>query len=201
MSTSHNNNNGVPQEFLDPITQKLMRDPVVLSSGIIIDSSTSKRIPIDVIRYARDLKATIDLWRKRTALDSENARSSSEGGGLEEDDGDSIMSDPTNSQRESNTTTVSAEFDDAIAFITVVKERYSHHPEIYKEFLNLMDAFQANIYRGKDGFEEMLEQAAVLFSENPDLWTKFLDFFPEWFRVETTSMVQYVTKKMTTYKD
>ncbi|KAL3905315.1 MAG: hypothetical protein SGARI_004521, partial [Bacillariaceae sp.] len=148
--------------------------------------------------------AKIDLWREETAPDGELAGSSS---GEEEVDGDvgySIVSDPMNLQGESNTTNVNR--DDAMAFIDMVKERYSHRPEMYQEFLKALKVFKSStnfVMAGsplkKDAVEEIIGQFAVLSSENPDLWTKFRVFLPKSYR--TTCMVQWVAKKMTTYKD
>lgn len=66
----------VPDEFSDPLMSTLMRDPVILPSGQIVDRPTIKhqllnapmdpfnRAPmtIDDVRPATNLKAKIDAW-------------------------------------------------------------------------------------------------------------------------------------------
>jgi ubiquitin conjugation factor E4 B len=66
----------IPEEFTDPIMQTLMRDPVTLPSGNIVDRATIRQhllndphdpfnrasMTIDDIQSASELKAKVDAW-------------------------------------------------------------------------------------------------------------------------------------------
>lgn len=68
----------IPEEFTDPIVQTLMRDPVVLPSGNIVDRHSIRQqllnnpmdpfnrapMTIDDVKPATELKARIDAWVK-----------------------------------------------------------------------------------------------------------------------------------------
>ena len=66
----------IPEEFTDPIVDELMRDPVILPSGNIVDRATIRQqllnkpldpfnrapMTMDDIEPAVELKAKIDAW-------------------------------------------------------------------------------------------------------------------------------------------
>ncbi|CAM9232388.1 unnamed protein product, partial [Discosporangium mesarthrocarpum] len=68
-----------------------------------------------------------------------------------------------------------AEFDHAITYVTTIKKRFSHHPETYKAFLEILHTYQ----KEQRGIKEVLEQVSTLFMDHADLLREFTYFLPD----------------------
>ncbi|GMI32551.1 hypothetical protein TrCOL_g1202 [Triparma columacea] len=67
------------------------------------------------------------------------------------------------------------DIDDAISYITTIKKRFADEPEIYKQFLEILRAYQ----KEQVGIKDVLEQVSTLFADHPDLLKDFTYFLPD----------------------
>ncbi|KUJ10036.1 uncharacterized protein LY89DRAFT_710862 [Mollisia scopiformis] len=68
-----------------------------------------------------------------------------------------------------------AEFNDAISFVNKIKSRYQDKPEIYREFLDILQTYQ----RESLPIQEVYALLTDLFAAAPDLLEDFKMFLPE----------------------
>mmetsp|Transcript_19308 Transcript_19308/g.27162 ORF Transcript_19308/g.27162 Transcript_19308/m.27162 type:complete len:134 (-) Transcript_19308:395-796(-) len=68
------------------------------------------------------------------------------------------------------------EFDDAISYVTTVKERFENEPLVYRQFLQILYSFD----KQQGGLLEIVvERILSLFFDHPDLLEGFTHFLPE----------------------
>ncbi|KAI5285008.1 Transcriptional regulatory protein sin3 [Ascosphaera acerosa] len=67
------------------------------------------------------------------------------------------------------------EFNHAINYVNKIKNRYSEAPEIYKQFLEILQTYQ----RDSKPIQDVYAQVTVLFKSAPDLLEDFKQFLPE----------------------
>ncbi|XP_071692749.1 paired amphipathic helix protein Sin3-like 2 [Rutidosis leptorrhynchoides] len=65
-----------------------------------------------------------------------------------------------------------AEFDEAISFVSKVKERYRDDDHVYKSFLDMLNSYR----NGHKDINEVSQEVATLFDEHPDLVDEFTRF-------------------------
>ncbi|KAH7923892.1 hypothetical protein BV22DRAFT_1035800 [Leucogyrophana mollusca] len=69
------------------------------------------------------------------------------------------------------------EFNHAIQYLNKIKARYSDDPDIYKQFLEILQTYQKEQKHLHDS--QVYVQVQVLFKDAPDLLSEFKDFLPE----------------------
>ncbi|KAF2100142.1 hypothetical protein NA57DRAFT_17396, partial [Rhizodiscina lignyota] len=67
------------------------------------------------------------------------------------------------------------EFNHAISYVNKIKNRFSAQPDIYKQFLEILQTYQ----RESKPIQEVYGQVTQLFSSAPDLLEDFKQFLPE----------------------
>ncbi|KAI9668879.1 MAG: Transcriptional regulatory protein sin3 [Alyxoria varia] len=67
------------------------------------------------------------------------------------------------------------EFNHAINYVNKIKNRFSSQPEIYKQFLEILQTYQ----RESKPIQDVYAQVTQLFGEAPDLLNDFTQFLPE----------------------
>ncbi|PGH26786.1 hypothetical protein AJ80_01551 [Polytolypa hystricis UAMH7299] len=67
------------------------------------------------------------------------------------------------------------EFNHAISYVNKIKNRFSDSPEIYKQFLEILQTYQ----RESKPIQDVYSQVTVLFNSAPDLLEDFKQFLPE----------------------
>ncbi|PCH34038.1 hypothetical protein WOLCODRAFT_94711 [Wolfiporia cocos MD-104 SS10] len=67
------------------------------------------------------------------------------------------------------------EFNHAIQFLNEIKVRFDDDPETYKQFLEILHAYQ----KGQKELQDVYAQVQMLFKEAPDLMNEFRDFLPD----------------------
>lgn len=67
------------------------------------------------------------------------------------------------------------EFDDALDYVNKIKNRFSDHPGIYKQFLEMLKTYQ----RDEMPVQDLVSQVGDLFASAPDLVVEFKQFIPE----------------------
>eukprot|EP00629_Pelagomonadales_sp_RCC1024_P005781 CAMPEP_0119260724 /NCGR_PEP_ID=MMETSP1329-20130426/991_1 /TAXON_ID=114041 /ORGANISM="Genus nov. species nov., Strain RCC1024" /LENGTH=893 /DNA_ID=CAMNT_0007260163 /DNA_START=60 /DNA_END=2738 /DNA_ORIENTATION=- len=67
------------------------------------------------------------------------------------------------------------EFDHAITYVTTIKKRFAHEPEIYKAFLEILHTYQ----KEQRSIKDVLEQVSQLFADHSDLLREFTYFLPD----------------------
>lgn len=67
------------------------------------------------------------------------------------------------------------EFNHAISYVNKIKNRFSQQPEIYKNFLEILQTYQ----RESKPIQDVYAQVTQLFSAAPDLLEDFKQFLPE----------------------
>mmetsp|Transcript_23573 Transcript_23573/g.70832 ORF Transcript_23573/g.70832 Transcript_23573/m.70832 type:complete len:678 (+) Transcript_23573:35-2068(+) len=67
------------------------------------------------------------------------------------------------------------EFDHAITYVTTIKKRFAHEPDIYKAFLEILHTYQ----KEQRSIKDVLEQVSELFADHPDLLKEFTYFLPD----------------------
>ncbi|WEW59315.1 Transcriptional regulatory protein sin3 [Emydomyces testavorans] len=67
------------------------------------------------------------------------------------------------------------EFNHAISYVNKIKNRFSDSPEIYKQFLEILQTYQ----RESKPIQDVYAQVTVLFNSAPDLLEDFKQFLPE----------------------
>ncbi|CAK7236960.1 Transcriptional regulatory protein sin3 [Sporothrix curviconia] len=67
------------------------------------------------------------------------------------------------------------EFNHAISYVNKIKNRFQDKPEIYKQFLEILQTYQ----REQKPIQEVYAQVTTLFSGAPDLLEDFKQFLPE----------------------
>lgn len=67
------------------------------------------------------------------------------------------------------------EFNHAINYVNKIKTRFSHQPDIYKHFLEILQTYQ----REQKPIAEVYQQVTVLFQNAPDLLEDFKQFLPD----------------------
>ncbi|EXJ54605.1 hypothetical protein A1O7_09946 [Cladophialophora yegresii CBS 114405] len=67
------------------------------------------------------------------------------------------------------------EFDQALSYVTRVKTRFTMQPEIYKQFLQLLQTYQ----RESIPRSEVYDKVTRIFASAPDLVAEFAEFLPE----------------------
>ncbi|EGV64961.1 hypothetical protein CANTEDRAFT_93195 [Yamadazyma tenuis ATCC 10573] len=63
----------------------------------------------------------------------------------------------------------------AITYVNKIKTRFANQPDIYKQFLEILQTYQ----REQKPIAEVYEQVTVLFSNSPDLLDDFKQFLPD----------------------
>ncbi|CCL98092.1 uncharacterized protein FIBRA_00086 [Fibroporia radiculosa] len=69
------------------------------------------------------------------------------------------------------------EFNHAIQFLNKIKVRFEDDPETYKQFLEILHAYQKEQKHLHDS--QVFAQVQMLFKDAPDLMSEFRDFLPE----------------------
>ncbi|KAF9015729.1 hypothetical protein BDQ17DRAFT_1341548 [Cyathus striatus] len=69
------------------------------------------------------------------------------------------------------------EFNHAIQYLNKIKARYADDPNMYKQFLDILQAYQKEQRHVHDS--QVYVQVQVLFKDAPDLLAEFKDFLPE----------------------
>ncbi|KII93988.1 hypothetical protein PLICRDRAFT_99544 [Plicaturopsis crispa FD-325 SS-3] len=69
------------------------------------------------------------------------------------------------------------EFNHAIQYLNKIKARYSDDPNTYKQFLEILQAYQKEQRHLQDS--QVYVQVQILFKDAPDLLGEFKDFLPE----------------------
>ncbi|KAI7071033.1 hypothetical protein KC352_g42533, partial [Hortaea werneckii] len=67
------------------------------------------------------------------------------------------------------------EFNHAISYVNKIKNRFSQHPDIYKQFLEILQTYQ----RESKPIQDVYGQVTRLFNTAPDLLEDFKQFLPE----------------------
>ncbi|KAK3648847.1 Transcriptional regulatory protein sin3 [Elasticomyces elasticus] len=67
------------------------------------------------------------------------------------------------------------EFNHAISYVNKIKNRFSAHPDIYKQFLEILQTYQ----RESKPIQDVYSQVTRLFNGAPDLLEDFKQFLPE----------------------
>ncbi|KAL6453750.1 SIN3 Transcriptional regulatory protein SIN3 [Candida maltosa Xu316] len=67
------------------------------------------------------------------------------------------------------------EFNHAISYVNKIKTRFANQPDIYKQFLEILQTYQ----RESKPIAEVYEQVTVLFANSPDLLDDFKQFLPD----------------------
>lgn len=67
------------------------------------------------------------------------------------------------------------EFNNAISYINKIKKRFSQQPEVYKNFLEILQLYQ----RESKPIHDVYSEVTQLFSSAPDLLEDFKRFLPE----------------------
>lgn len=67
------------------------------------------------------------------------------------------------------------EFNHAISYVNKIKTRFANQPDIYKQFLEILQTYQ----REQKPIGEVYEQVTQLFSSSPDLLNDFKQFLPD----------------------
>ncbi|KAL8919161.1 MAG: hypothetical protein Q9208_006921 [Pyrenodesmia sp. 3 TL-2023] len=67
------------------------------------------------------------------------------------------------------------EFNHAIGYVNKIKNRFSQHPDIYKQFLEILQTYQRDL----KPIQDVYAQVTQLFSSAPDLLEDFKQFLPE----------------------
>lgn len=67
------------------------------------------------------------------------------------------------------------EFNHAISYVNKIKTRFANQPDVYKQFLEILQTYQ----REQKPIGEVYEQVTVLFSNSPDLLDDFKQFLPD----------------------
>lgn len=67
------------------------------------------------------------------------------------------------------------EFNHAISYVNKIKTRFANQPDIYKQFLEILQTYQ----REQKPIGEVYEQVTLLFSSSPDLLSDFKQFLPD----------------------
>lgn len=67
------------------------------------------------------------------------------------------------------------EFNHAISYVNKIKTRFANQPDIYKQFLEILQTYQ----REQKPIGEVYEQVTQLFASSPDLLNDFKQFLPD----------------------
>eukprot|EP00127_Corallochytrium_limacisporum_P001852 Clim_evm7s88 gene=Clim_evmTU7s88 len=67
------------------------------------------------------------------------------------------------------------EFNQAINYVSKIKTRFSQHPEIYKNFLEILHTYQ----KEQTSIKDVYNQVAQLFNRHQDLLEEFSQFLPD----------------------
>ena len=67
------------------------------------------------------------------------------------------------------------EFNHAISYVNKIKNRYASEPETYKQFLEILQAYQ----KEQKPIQEVYTQVQILFKGAPDLLDEFKQFLPD----------------------
>lgn len=67
------------------------------------------------------------------------------------------------------------EFNHAISYVNKIKTRFAHQPDVYKQFLEILQTYQ----REQKPISEVYEQVTLLFANLPDLLHDFKQFLPD----------------------
>ncbi|KAL9038698.1 MAG: hypothetical protein Q9180_002976 [Flavoplaca navasiana] len=67
------------------------------------------------------------------------------------------------------------EFNHAIGYVNKIKNRYSTQPDVYKQFLEILQTYQRDL----KPIQDVYAQVTQLFSSDPDLLEDFKQFLPE----------------------
>lgn len=67
------------------------------------------------------------------------------------------------------------EFNHAISYVNKIKTRFANQPDVYKQFLEILQTYQ----REQKPISEVYEQVTVLFANSPDLLDDFKQFLPD----------------------
>lgn len=67
------------------------------------------------------------------------------------------------------------EFNHAITYVNKIKTRFANQPDIYKQFLEILQTYQ----REQKPIGEVYEQVTILFANSPDLLDDFKQFLPD----------------------
>ncbi|KAL9598928.1 MAG: hypothetical protein Q9219_004194 [cf. Caloplaca sp. 3 TL-2023] len=67
------------------------------------------------------------------------------------------------------------EFNHAIGYVNKIKTRFSYQPDVYKQFLEILQTYQRDLKPIQDVYSQVTE----LFSSAPDLLEDFKQFLPE----------------------
>lgn len=67
------------------------------------------------------------------------------------------------------------EFNHAISYVNKIKTRFANQPDIYKQFLEILQTYQ----REQKPISDVYEQVTLLFSNSPDLLDDFKQFLPD----------------------
>ncbi|KAF2459835.1 hypothetical protein BDY21DRAFT_336623 [Lineolata rhizophorae] len=67
------------------------------------------------------------------------------------------------------------EFNHAISYVNKIKNRFAQQPDIYKQFLEILQTYQ----RESKPIQDVYSQVTLLFSSAPDLLEDFKQFLPE----------------------
>ncbi|KAL8730758.1 MAG: hypothetical protein Q9166_003828 [cf. Caloplaca sp. 2 TL-2023] len=67
------------------------------------------------------------------------------------------------------------EFNHAIGYVNKIKNRYSGQPDVYKQFLEILQTYQRDL----KPIQDVYAQVTDLFSADPDLLEDFKQFLPE----------------------
>ena len=63
----------------------------------------------------------------------------------------------------------------AIAYVTKVKNRFTQDPQVYRDFLNILHNYQAQ----QTSVRDVYAQIELLFKEHADLRDEFAEFLPD----------------------
>ncbi|KAJ1628399.1 paired amphipathic helix, partial [Pavlovales sp. CCMP2436] len=66
------------------------------------------------------------------------------------------------------------EFDQAINYVTKIKQRFQRQPEMYKQFLAILHTYQQE----QKTIKEVYERVSALFEDHQDLLEEFTQFLP-----------------------
>jgi paired amphipathic helix protein Sin3a len=63
----------------------------------------------------------------------------------------------------------------AISYVTTIRNRFANETETYKQFLKILHTYQ----KEQKGIKDVLEQVSLLFADHPDLLMEFTYFLPD----------------------
>lgn len=115
----------------------------------------------------------IDCTKNSTNPETSNYTNQNESTFKNQNKNYTLLSDNINLQK--NNGSIRIEFSHAISYVNKVKTRFINQPEIYNEFLEILQSYQSE----KNSLSEVHEKVKALFVRSADLLNEFKQFLPD----------------------